>query len=161
MKYLIFALKVKVTMSRMNLILLTVVSEHLQVSEVYSESVQTYKMELFAEMINSFQLLTVFAKSSLLDVWMALMSFRCGCSHLSNQYYIIYMVYLYSKTLPIPKPRISSLWFLTYYQLLKLFKQYIFQSLILDEVSGTSPLVFNFDLFKSSRLKLVLKNSCS
>lgn len=68
MKYLIFALKVKVTMSRMNLILLTVVSEHLQVSEVYSESVQTYKMELFAEMINSFQLLTVFAKSSLLDV---------------------------------------------------------------------------------------------
>lgn len=39
-------------------------------TEVYSESVQTYKMELFAEMINSFQLLTAFAKSSLLNVWM-------------------------------------------------------------------------------------------
>ena len=35
----------------------------------YSEPYQQYKMERFAKIINGFQLLTIFAKQSLLDVW--------------------------------------------------------------------------------------------
>ena len=38
------------------------------ISEEYSESCQTSKMELFAKILNGFQLLTIFAKSSILDV---------------------------------------------------------------------------------------------
>ena len=37
--------------------------------EVYSDSFLTPKMELFAKITNSFQLLTSSAKSSILDVW--------------------------------------------------------------------------------------------
>ena len=37
-------------------------------TEAYSESIQIPKMELFAEIIKVFQLLTIFAKNSVLDV---------------------------------------------------------------------------------------------
>ena len=36
--------------------------------EPHSEPCQTLKMELFAKIVNGFQTLTVFAKSSILDV---------------------------------------------------------------------------------------------
>ena len=36
--------------------------------EPHSEPCQTFKMELFAKIVNGFQTLTVFAKSSILDV---------------------------------------------------------------------------------------------
>ena len=38
-------------------------------SEAYSEHCQTSNMELFAKIVNSFLSLTIFAKSSILDVW--------------------------------------------------------------------------------------------
>ena len=31
---------------------------------------QTFNMELFAKLVNDFKLLTIFAKSSILDVWL-------------------------------------------------------------------------------------------
>ena len=44
-------------------------------TEVYSELCQTYKMELFAKIVNGFQLLTIFAKNAILDV---LQGFECA-----------------------------------------------------------------------------------
>ena len=40
----------------------------IQIAEVYSESSQTSKMKLFAKRVNGLQLLTIFAKASILDV---------------------------------------------------------------------------------------------
>ena len=37
-------------------------------AEVHPEPSQTYKTELFTKIVNSFQLLTIFVKSSILDV---------------------------------------------------------------------------------------------
>ena len=37
--------------------------------EAYSEHCQTSKMELFAKIVNSWKPLSIFAKSSILDVW--------------------------------------------------------------------------------------------
>ena len=39
------------------------------VSEAYSEPSQTSKIELFEKVVNGFQPLTIFEKSSILDVW--------------------------------------------------------------------------------------------
>ena len=44
------------------------ISIHLQNSGTYSEPNETSKMKLFANIVNSVQLLTIFAKSSILDV---------------------------------------------------------------------------------------------
>ena len=38
-------------------------------TETYSESYQASKMELFAKIVNGWKPLTIFAKSSILDVW--------------------------------------------------------------------------------------------
>ena len=38
-------------------------------SEAYSEPCQTSKMEVFTKIVNGFSFLTIFAKSSILDVW--------------------------------------------------------------------------------------------
>ena len=38
-------------------------------AELYSEHYQTSKMERFAQIINGFQLLTIFSKRSMLGVW--------------------------------------------------------------------------------------------
>ena len=38
-------------------------------SEAYSKTCQISKMEVFAQIVNGFQFLTNFAKSSILDVW--------------------------------------------------------------------------------------------
>ena len=38
-------------------------------SEAYSERCQTSKMEVFTKIVSSFLLLTIFTKSSILDVW--------------------------------------------------------------------------------------------
>ena len=38
-------------------------------SEAYSEHCQTFKMERFEKIVEGFELLTVFAKRSILDVW--------------------------------------------------------------------------------------------
>ena len=38
-------------------------------SEAYSEPCQTSKMEVFTKIVSSFLLLTIFTKSSILDVW--------------------------------------------------------------------------------------------
>ena len=40
------------------------------ITEVYSEPCKTSKMGLFAKTINGFQLLTIFVKNSILDVWL-------------------------------------------------------------------------------------------
>ena len=45
-------------------------NEFLLSTEVHSEASQTSKMELFAKSVTSFQPLTVFAKYSILDVWL-------------------------------------------------------------------------------------------
>ena len=37
--------------------------------EVSSEPCQTYKLECFVEIVNLFHLLTIFTKSSIVDVW--------------------------------------------------------------------------------------------
>ena len=37
--------------------------------EAYSEPCQTSKIELFAKIVNEWKLLTIFKKSSILDVW--------------------------------------------------------------------------------------------
>ena len=39
-------------------------------SEAYSEPCLRSKMELFAKIVNSFQPVTIFAKSSILDIWL-------------------------------------------------------------------------------------------
>ena len=39
------------------------------VTEVYSEPCQISKMELYAQIVNGFQPLTIIEKSSILDVW--------------------------------------------------------------------------------------------
>ena len=39
-------------------------------SEAYSEPSQKYKMELFAKINKGYKLLTIFAKSAILDVWL-------------------------------------------------------------------------------------------
>ena len=38
-------------------------------SEGYSEPCQTSKMDVFAKIVNGFSSLTIFAESSVLDVW--------------------------------------------------------------------------------------------
>ena len=38
-------------------------------SKAYTEPFQTSKMEVFAKIVNGFLFLTIFAKSSILDVW--------------------------------------------------------------------------------------------
>ena len=38
-------------------------------SEEYLENGQSSKMEVFTKIVNSFSSLTIFAKSSILDVW--------------------------------------------------------------------------------------------
>ena len=38
--------------------------------EVHSELSQTFKMELFAKIVNDWKLLTIFGKNSILDVWL-------------------------------------------------------------------------------------------
>ena len=38
--------------------------------EAYSVRTRTFKMELFAQIVKSFQLLTLFVKKSILDVWL-------------------------------------------------------------------------------------------
>ena len=38
-------------------------------SEPYSEPIQTSKVKVFGEIVNGFWFLTIFAKSSILDVW--------------------------------------------------------------------------------------------
>ena len=43
-----------------------------QYSEAYSEPSQTSKMEFFAKIVNGFQLLTISAKRSIVDVWQCL-----------------------------------------------------------------------------------------
>ena len=48
--------------------------------EAYSETSGTSTMEFFAKIVNGFQLLTIFAKSSLLDV-------RLGSEYASDSYY--------------------------------------------------------------------------
>ena len=40
------------------------------IAEVYSESSQTCKIELYVKMVNSWKSLTIFAKNSILDVWL-------------------------------------------------------------------------------------------
>ena len=40
-----------------------------KISEVYSKHCQTFKMEIFAKIVNGFQPLTFFAKSSIVEVW--------------------------------------------------------------------------------------------
>ena len=43
---------------------------HLRVPEAYSEPSQTYKMVYFVKTVNSWKPLTIFPKSSILDVWL-------------------------------------------------------------------------------------------
>ena len=38
------------------------------IAEVYSEPSQTFKIELYVKMVNSWKSLTIFAKNSILDV---------------------------------------------------------------------------------------------
>ena len=38
-------------------------------SEAYSEHCQTFKIERFEKIVEDFELLTIFAKRSILDVW--------------------------------------------------------------------------------------------
>ena len=45
------------------------ISEIGLISEAYAEPCQTSKMELFTEIVNGFEPLTIFAKSSILHVW--------------------------------------------------------------------------------------------
>ena len=39
-------------------------------TEAYSDPCQTCKIEVFAEIVNGFQLLTIYAESSILDIWL-------------------------------------------------------------------------------------------
>ena len=39
------------------------------ISEAYAEPCQTFKMEIFANIVNGFLFLFIFAKSAILDVW--------------------------------------------------------------------------------------------
>ena len=41
-----------------------------KIPEAHSEPTRTYKMELFAKIVTTFQRLTIFGKSSILDIWL-------------------------------------------------------------------------------------------
>ena len=41
------------------------------ISDVHSEPFQTYRMEVFATIVNGWNLLTIFVKRSILHVWMS------------------------------------------------------------------------------------------
>ena len=54
------------------------ISLNLSKSGAYSEPYQTSKMELFAKIVNDFQPLTIFAKSSVVDVWQGSLAIFTG-----------------------------------------------------------------------------------
>ena len=53
----------------------------IRLAEAYSEPCQTSKMEHFAKIVNAFQLLTIFAKHSILYVWLGS---ECACGQFQN-----------------------------------------------------------------------------
>ena len=62
-----------------------------QLPVAYSEPRQISKMNFFAKTVNVFQLLTFFAKSSVLDVWYGS---NTPLSH-SNQFFVIPVIHIH------------------------------------------------------------------
>ena len=67
-------------------------------AEGYSEPNRTSKMELFTEIVNGLNLLTVFTKSSDLDVWQG-SEFTSDLKHLHKEYIYLKQVYCVVKVI--------------------------------------------------------------
>ena len=73
-------------------------------AEAYSEPCQTTKMSIFTKIVNGWKPLTIFAKSSIFDIWVEIRE-NMGPKFVNkcDIFYIIYVVYLFRKMLNWPK----------------------------------------------------------
>ena len=56
---------------------------------MYSETRQTSKIEIFVEIVNIFETLTIFAKVSILDVWQ-------GSEHVPENIHFFFLIIFFS-----------------------------------------------------------------
>ena len=71
-------------------------------SEAFSEPSPISKLKLSAKVVNGFQPLTIFAKSSISDVWMG-----CECSSATLLFYLLF--YIISKQVHVQLTRLSPM----------------------------------------------------